>query len=432
MQKPVLCIAQFLPNPSTPYLAAMLFPEVIGQLETRQHLLDLVDNNRLSHALLLVGKEGSGLLPLAINFGQYVVSMPAEKAAAAAPAPDLFGGGTDLFGAPIAPPEPAPEALGSIDPLAAQLMHPDLHLSYPVLPKKSGDKPVSTDYISEFREFFKLMPYGSGFDWLQSINAENRQGNITAEECNDIIRKLSLKTFKARYKVLVMWLPEYLGKEGNKLLKLIEEPPVDTLFILATENEADVLPTIVSRCQTIRVPPLTEADVEEALISRCNAAPDTARQLAMVCEGNYHEAQQLLQHNEDDFNGLLRDWLNASLLKGAKAFERFDLQNKFVTAVSSLGRERQKQFLRYFLQLVEQSIRLRLVGEEQVHLPPTEKDFALRLNKFSGLGQQKAIAEELEKAIYYIERNANAKMLFHALTLKLRGIVLEKTVFGCN
>ena len=413
----------------TPYLAAMLFPDVIGQLETRQHLLDLVDNNRLSHALLLVGKEGSGLLPLAINFGQYVVSMPAEKAAAAAPAPDLFGGGTDLFGAPIAPPEPAPEAPGGIDPLAAQLMHPDLHLSYPVLPKKSGDKPVSTDYISEFREFFKLMPYGSGFDWLQSINAENRQGNITAEECNDIIRKLSLKTFKARYKVLVMWLPEYLGKEGNKLLKLIEEPPVDTLFILATENEADVLPTIVSRCQTIRVPPLTEADVEEALISRCNAAPDTARQLAMVCEGNYHEAQQLLQHNEDDFNGLLRDWLNASLLKGAKAFERFDLQNKFVTAVSSLGRERQKQFLRYFLQLVEQSIRLRLIGEEQVHLPPTEKDFALRLNKFSGLGQQKAIAEELEKAIYYIERNANAKLLFHALTLKLRGIVLEKTIF---
>jgi hypothetical protein len=104
--------------------------------------------------------------------------------------------------------------------------------------------------------------------------------------------------------------------------------------------------------------------------------PSTARQLAMVCEGNYHEAQQLLQHNEDDFNGLLRDWLNASLLKGAKAFERFDLQNKFVTNVSSLGRERQKQFLRYFLQLVEQSIRLRLIGEEQVHLPPTEKDFS--------------------------------------------------------
>ncbi len=412
---------------SFPYLAPMFFPDVIGQHETQQHLLDLVAHNRLSHALLLVGKEGSGLLPLAMNFGQYVVSMPAEKASAA-PAADLFGGGTDLFGAPVAPASPEPHP-GGIDPLAAQLQHPDLHFSYPVLPKKTGDKPVSTDYISEFREFYKLMPYGSGFDWLQFINAENRQGNITAEECNDIIRKLSLKTFKARYKVLVMWLPEYLGNEGNKLLKLIEEPPVDTLFILATENESQLLGTIVSRCQVIRVPPLTGEDIEQALISRCGADPDTARQLALVCEGNYHEAQQLLQHNEDDLNGLLRDWLNASLLKGPKAHERFDLQNKFVTAASQLGRERQKQLLRYFIQLIEQSIRLRLIGEDKLHLPPAEKDFALRLNKFSGLGQQKALADELEKAIYYIERNANAKMLFQALTLKIRAIVMEKTIF---
>lgn len=403
----------------------MLFPDVIGQQETKQRLKDLVDHNRLSHALLLVGKEGSGLLPLAINFGQYVVSMPAETGSPAAAA-DMFGS-TNLFGEPVA--APAASEPGGLDPLAAQLMHPDLHFSYPVLPKKPGDKPVSTDYINEFREFYKLMPYGSGFDWLQHINAENRQGNITAEECNDIIRKLSLKTFKARYKVLVMWLPEYLGNEGNKLLKLIEEPPTDTLFILASEKESQLLGTIVSRCQTIRVPPLTEEDIVEALITRCGADEDTARQLALVSEGNYHEAQQLMQHNEEDLNGLLRDWLNASLLKGPKAYERFDLQAKFVATVSQLGRERQKQLLRYFLQLVEQSIRLRLIGEDRLHLPPTEKDFALRLNKFSGLGQQKAIADELEKAIYYIERNANAKMLFQALTLKLRAIVMEKTIF---
>jgi DNA polymerase-3 subunit delta' len=178
------------------------------------------------------------------------------------------------------------------------------------------------------------------------------------------------------------------------------------------------------------VPPLTEADIEQALIARCHAEPDAARQLSLVCEGNYHEAQQLLQHNEDDLNALLRDWLNASLLKGGKEYERFGKQTQFVDQVSKLGRERQKQLLRYFLQLIEQSIRLRLMGEGNVHLPPTEKDFALRLNKFSGLGQQKAIADELEKAVYYIERNANAKMLFQALTLKLRSIVLEKLVLG--
>jgi DNA polymerase-3 subunit delta' len=226
-----------------------------------------------------------------------------------------------------------------------------------------------------------------------------------------------------------MWLPEYLGNEGNKLLKLIEEPPPDTLFILATENESRLLGTIVSRCQTIRVPPLTESDIEQALIQRCQANPETASQLALVCEGNYHEAQQLLQHSEEDLNGLLRDWLNAGLLKGPTAHERFAKQAQFVEVVNKLGRERQKQLLRYFLQLIEQSIRLRLMGEENLHLPPAEKDFALRLNKFSGLGQQKAIADELESAIYYIQRNANAKMLFHALTLKLRAIVMEKTIF---
>ncbi len=425
----------------------MLFADVIGQADTRQHLLDLVAHNRLSHALLLVGKEGSGILPLAVNFGQYVVSQPTEKAAAAAP-PNLFGGGTDLFGepaAPPAPPEAEPGGAGSIDPLAAQLVHPDLHFSFPTIKskKKSGfamaeaddddderkKGNTANDFFKEFREFYQQNPYGSGMDWIEAIKeTPNQQGKITAAECNDIARKLSLKTFKARYKVLVMWLPEYLGKEGNKLLKLLEEPPPDTLFILASVDERAILPTILSRCQTIRVPPLSEADIADALVSRCGADPATAMQLALVADGNYHEALQLYQHNDEDLNGLLRDWLNAALLKGPKQHERFDKQIQFADAVSRLGRERQKQLLRYFIQLIEQSIRLRLIGEDRLHLPAAEKDFAQRLNKFSGLGQQKAMADELERAVYYIERNANAKMLFQALTLKLRYIVLDKLV----
>jgi DNA polymerase-3 subunit delta' len=404
----------------------MFFPDVIGQLETQAQLLNLVEQNRLSHALLLVGKQGSGVLPMAINFGQYVVSQGGDKPVVSS-TPDLFG---DFSALPAPAQGEISQATTQIDPLAAQLIHTDLHFSYPVLPKKGGDKPISTDYIKEFREFFQRMPYGSGFDWLQFIEADNRQGNITAEECNDIIRKLSLKTFKASYKVLVMWLPEYLGKEGNKLLKIIEEPPPDTLFILATESEEELLPTIVSRCQIVRIPPLQHTDVYNALVMRCQADPETARQLALVCEGNYHEALQLLQHNEDDLNGLLRDWLNATTLHGSRQRERFQMQLDFVAAASQLGRERQKQLLRYFLQIMEQSMRLRLVNEENLHLPESEKAFAAKLNKIAGLGQQKAMALELEKAIYYIERNANPKMLFHALTLKLRSIVLEKWVLS--
>ena len=156
---------------------------------------------------------------------------------------------------------------------SAGLIHPDIHFSYPVVPKKSGDKPLSSDYITEWREFIKQYPYGNGYDWLQFIGAENKQGNITAYECNDIIRKLSLKSFESRYKILLMWLPEYLGNAGNKLLKLIEEPPEDTLFLLVAENESLILPTILSRTQLVKIPALDIKDIEAALIERGKVAP---------------------------------------------------------------------------------------------------------------------------------------------------------------
>ncbi|TAD82454.1 MAG: hypothetical protein EAY75_16435, partial [Bacteroidetes bacterium] len=232
-----------------------IFPDVIGQQQIQQQLKNLVDHNRLSHAMLFIGKEGSGALPIAVNFAQNLVSraLPSHRPpATSAPAvADLFGGFTAL---PADDPNPtASPATTGIDSAAAVLQHPDLHFAYPVIPKKSGDVPLSTDYIKEWREFYKLNPYGNSFDWLQFINAENKQGNITADECNDITRKLSMKAFKATCKVLVMWMPEFLGKEGNKLLKLIEEPPPDTLFLLVAENEEQILPTIISRCQVIRV-----------------------------------------------------------------------------------------------------------------------------------------------------------------------------------
>jgi DNA polymerase-3 subunit delta' len=259
------------------------------------------------------------------------------------------------------------------------------------------------------------------YDWLQFIGAENKQGNITANECNDIIRKLSLKSFESEYKILIMWMPEYLGNEGNKLLKLIEEPPPNTLFILVAENESLLLPTIVSRCQLIKIPALETADIEKALIERNNTAPAPARQVAATSEGNYRDALQLLQHTEDDWQGLLREWLNAILKSGPIA------QTKWVEETSGLGREKQKQFLRYFNHLLEQSIRSKIMGNN-ISLPDNEKDFAARLNKLADISQQQAIIEELDLASYYIERNANAKILFHALTIKLYHIIQDKIV----
>ena len=148
---------------------------------------------------------------------------------------------------------------------AQQFVHPDIHFSYPVVTKKSGTPPLAQIISREWREFIKSYPYGNVYDWLQFIGAENKQGNITANECNDIIHKLNLKSFESEYKILIMWMPEYLGNEGNKLLKLIEEPPPNTLFILVTENESLVLQTILSRCQLIKIPALETSDIEEAL-----------------------------------------------------------------------------------------------------------------------------------------------------------------------
>jgi DNA polymerase III subunit delta' len=425
-------------------LQVMQFSEIIGQQEVKQQLAELVQHNRLSHALLFLGKEGSGSLSLALAFAQYVVCEKVNRKQLAVGSHQL---GPSLFGEPG--PEKLPTQYDSCGVCtacikAAQLIHPDIHFSYPTVTKKVGEKPIATDFITEWREFVKLSPYANLYDWIEHIKEkENSQGKITAEECNDIIRKLSLKSFESEYKILIMWMPEMLGTEGNKLLKVIEEPPPNTLFILVTENEAQVLQTIVSRCQLIKIPALETADIEEALINRNKTEPAIARQVASVSEGNYHEALQLVQHTEEDWQGLLREWLNAILKTGPVA------QTKWVEEISRLGREKQKQFLRYFNHLLEQAVHLRVATDSgqmeaanvsdqaevaksrsgQTETVRPERDFAERLNKIAGIEQQQAIIEELDRASYYIERNANGKMLFHALTIKLYHIIQDKIVF---
>jgi DNA polymerase-3 subunit delta' len=233
---------------------------------------------------------------------------------------------------------------------------------------------------------------------------------------------LNLKTFESEYKVLVMWMPEYLGNEGNKLLKVIEEPPPNTLFILVAENESLILPTILSRTQLIKIPSLSTEEISSALEKEAKITPVQARQIASVAEGNYREALQLVRHAEEDWQSLLRNWLNTIMKTGPAS------QIKWIEETSKMGREKQKQFLRYFGHLLEQAIRLDAIGERKIFIPDNERDFAIRLNKIAGLGQQQAIIRELDSAIYYIERNANAKLLFHALTIKIYHIIANQEV----
>lgn len=405
----------------------MQFQSIIGQKEIKEQLTQMVQHNRLSHALLFLGKEGSGTLQLALAFAQYIVCQSANsKNKMTVDEPSLFEEYLPINNEK----KTANKDSCGICPAckkAAEFVHPDIHFSYPIVTKKQGEKSVSTDFIKEWRAFINENPYGNIYDWLQFIGAENKQGNITAQECKDIIRKLNLKSFESEYKILIMWMPEFLGKEGNKLLKLIEEPPANTLFILVAEKEELILPTILSRTQLVKISSLNNIEIETALELSAGVKIEKAQQIAAVAEGNYREALQLLQHADDDWELMLREWLNAIIKTGPVA------QVKWIEETAKLGREKQKQFLKYFIHLLEQAIRGRVINTKEGQLLyNNEQDFALRLNKLCNLGQQEAIINELDKASYYIERNANAKMLFHALSIRIYRIINNKSLILIN
>ncbi|PSL35665.1 DNA polymerase III subunit [Chitinophaga ginsengisoli] len=376
----------------------MLFSNVIGQEDIRQQLIKSTEQNRLSHANIILAPEGAGGLPIALAFAQYLVCEDKQS-----------DGACGKCGACMK---------------AGKYIHPDIHFSYPVIPRKPGDKPVSSDYAAEWREFIDAQPYGNAYDWLQFIGAENKQGNITATECQDIIRKLSLKSFESTYKILLMWMPEYLGNEGNRLLKLIEEPPDNTIFLLVAENQEQILATILSRTHLIKVNPLPKEVMIDALMKRAQIPAPKARQAATIAAGNYREALQLLQQSDDDYHDLLRNWLNYIFTGNRVALQGW------IEGIAStkMGRENQKQFLRYFINLLEHTLRLKYIDRSQLAFSDEETDFAGKLQKLADLQQMELIMQELDNACYYIERNANAKLLFHALSVKLQYIFKRRPI----
>jgi DNA polymerase-3 subunit delta' len=415
----------FIPDTS------MQFNQIIGQIEIKHQLKDLVQKNRLSHALLFLGREGSGGLPMAIAFAQYVMCEKLNPKAKAAAAVSLFGDESDEVVSPASIEDSCGECASCRK--VNQLIHPDLHFSYPAIKKDSKhDRVVSTDYIAEWREFVQQSPYGNVADWINFLKENpkakiespiNKQGNITVQECDDISHKLSMKAFESSYKILIMWMPEFLGNSGNKLLKLIEEPPPDTLFIFVAEDESAILQTILSRTQLIKIPLFENQDIENALVKKYEVAPQKAAQVAVIAEGNFREALLLLQNVEEDWQAQVREWLNVTLKNNVNA------QLKWIDNISRIGREKQKQFLKYFIHLLRQAIRVRYLDEDHLtSIPDDERDFAQRLNNMCSLEAQEAIINELDKAIYYVERNAHAKMLFHALTIRFLHIIKDNSL----
>lgn len=365
----------------------MLLSKIIGQQALAIQLAQMASGGRLPHSLLFLGKEGCGKLALAIALAQYVLCENKTE--------------TDSCG----------RCRSCIK--ASKLIHPDLHFSYPTI----GTNVKSEQFLPQWRKAMAENPYLNVNQWLQEIGAENKQGNINKEECNNIIKKLSLKIFEGSHKILIMWLPEYLGKEGNRLLKLIEEPPENTLFIFVAQNQDLILNTILSRCQIVKIAPIRDEAFVKYLVAEKEVLQEKAMAIAHLAEGNFNQIQQLLTDATNDNAQLFLDWMR-KCYKG-NGIELVNWVNQF----AKLGRENQKHFLRYALHFMREYMVLKLTGQENLRLQQQELKTAKNLTKVIAFPQIEAITNLLNDCSYYVERNAHPKVLFLDASISIHKIL---------
>jgi DNA polymerase-3 subunit delta' len=372
----------------------MQFKQIVGQDAIKQRLINSVKENRVSHAQLFLGPGGAGSLPLAVAYAQYLSCEDKKE----------------------------DDSCGECSSCRKyqKLMHPDLHFSYPFFAKHKDDTAIS--FIEQWREAFLSNPYLSLDTWRGYLDAENKQANINIAECHQIIKKLSFKPFESTYKVLILWLPEYLDKEGNSLLKIIEEPQPNTLFLLVAQNQDQILNTILSRTQLIKIPALSYNDVKDYLVTKFNQTEEAAAQIAYLCNGNLTEALTMLQEENNGYHGLFVQWLR--LCFSNKGIEVIS----FVDQASKMGRENQKNFLRYGISFIRECCMLLSGAGNLVHLPPQELETAQKMTNVMNIPMANGIITELEKAHFHIERNANPKILFLDVSLLIIKILSFKTI----
>lgn len=365
----------------------MLFKDIVGQEATKTRLLNMLQDDRVPHALMFTGPEGSGNLPAAFAFIQYLFCK--QKTA------------TDSCGV-------CPSCLKT-----AKLIHPDLHLVFPVPVSKSVR--MSNDLLPEFRELFIETPYITIKDWFDSLDAENKQPIIPTDEANDILKKLSYTSYEGGYKIMMIWQPEKMNaSSANKLLKILEEPPEQTLFLLVCNHPEQLLATIISRVQQIPFFTIDTNDIAIGLVSEFSCSPVIAKQVALLSNGNYREAQLLLKH-ADGGSEYLQNF-RAFMLMALK----FDAPKaiQWVDDNSRIGREKQKQFLHYGLEIFRDCLMVNFGSVDLVRHSGEEKEFILKFSRFVHQRNYEKLLEEFNGAYYHVERNANPKILFMDLVMK--------------
>ena len=379
----------------------MQFSDILGQDYIKNHLLKSALSGRIPHAQLFVGPEGSGTLAMAVAYAQFVLCQNQGQE---------NSGGNE-----------------SCNLKFQSLSHPDLHFIYPnVTNEDIKTKPKSADFILDWREFVLKNPYGSLFDWYKHLGVENKQGIIRVEDAQDILKSLALKSYEGGYKIMIVWMADKMNLEAsNKILKLLEEPPEKTLFILISESEEDLISTIRSRCQVLNFGALPEAVISKALKVNYFLDEASASKVAHQAQGNYNKAIHIVNNDTEDFHfeKWFVAWVRAafSAKKNASAIQ--DLIS-WSEEIAGLGREGQKQFLNYCIVMFRQALLYNYETKNMVYVEPKVENFTF--DKFAPFVNGNNIGEifnELSDAIYHIERNGNAKIILTDLSIKLTRLI---------
>ena len=369
----------------------MNWNEVIGQEETKNRLMQLAEGQRLPHALLFCGPAGCGKMAMAMAFASYLLTSTADN----------------------------DNARRNAEAMLAQWQHPDLHFTFPVI-KPAGTsadhKMVSDDFAKEWHAMVMEGPYFSIDQWLDRMRAANQQAIIYASESDDIIRKLSLKSSQGGYKVSIIWLPERMNGEcANKLLKIIEEPPLQTVFLLVSEEPEKLLETIRSRTQRIDMKKTATEAIEQALVERRGINENTAHRIARVANGNWLKALEELDAGNEN-----RLFLDMFITLMRLAYQRNVKELKqWSETVSGFGREKQKRMMTYFLRLVRENFMYNFQNPELVYMSQEEEDFAKNFARFINESNVMELSELFTKIIRDIGQNANPRIVFFDMALKV-------------
>ena len=371
----------------------MFFKDIIGQKSLLAQLSRMVDENRLAHALLLTGPSGNGKLPIAVALARYILCSDRRNGDACGCCPSCV----------------------KMD----KLVHSDLHFVFPVKKKKnssSDSAPVSDDYIAEWREIFLKEPYFGYSDWLEMLDVENQQPIIYEKESSEILRKLSLKSREGGWKIMIIWLPEKMKEAcSNKLLKILEEPPAETLFLLVAESTEHILPTILSRTQRVDIPRILADEIAEALQRRYALDGDTARSIAQQSGGDWEKAESMLRVDNDK-----RLYLELFMTLMRMAYRRDIMaMKKWSEQVAALGRERQKGMLEYCQRMIRENFIMNFGRNEMLYLSPEERNFSVNFSPFVNENNIFGIIEEISDAQKHVEQNVNAKMIFFDMALRM-------------